>query len=49
MAILKDKNQTIAVGFWMAVTLREGTAPLLSYVGQVQAVDERGIRSALIY
>src|SRR5437762_3065935 len=33
-------NQTIAVGFWVAITLPENMAPLRSYVGKIQAVDE---------
>jgi len=41
-------NQTIAVGFWVAITLPENMAPLRSYVGKVQAVDEHGMRLTLI-
>lgn len=41
-------NQTLAVGFWVAITLAEGMAPLRSYVGKVQAVDEHGMRLTLI-
>ena len=48
MATAKYKDQTIAAGFWIALTLREGTAPLRSYVGQVQAVDTNGVRLTLI-
>jgi hypothetical protein len=48
VAIEKYKDQTIAAGFWVALTLREGTAPLRSYVGEVQAVDGNGIRLTLI-
>jgi len=48
MATAKYKDQTIAAEFWIALTLREGTAPLRSYVGQVQAVDTNGIRLTLI-
>ena len=32
----------------MAVTLSKDTAPLRSYVGKVQAVDEHGIRLTLV-
>jgi hypothetical protein len=38
----------LAVGYGVALTLREGTAPLRCYVGQVQAVDEHGVRITLI-
>ncbi|EGK85120.1 hypothetical protein [Microcoleus vaginatus] len=48
MAMEKYKDQTIAAGFWVALTLREGTAPLRSYVGEVQTVDGNGIRLTLI-
>jgi hypothetical protein len=41
-------NQTIEVGYWMAVSLRKGTAPLRSYVGQVEAIDDHGIRLTLV-
>jgi len=48
MTTAKYKDQTIAAEFWIALTLREGTAPLRSYVGQVQAVDANGVRLTLI-
>jgi hypothetical protein len=48
MDTAKYKDQTIAAEFWIALTLREGTAPLRSYVGQVQAVDANGVRLTLI-
>ncbi len=48
MAIEKYEDQTIAAGFLVALTLREGTAPLRSYVGEVQTVDGNGIRLTLI-
>jgi hypothetical protein len=41
-------NTTLAPGFWVAVTLRPGAAPLRVYVGRVQAVDERGLRLTLV-
>jgi hypothetical protein len=44
----KKSTPTIEVGYWMAVTLPAGTAPLRSYVGQVQAVDDHGIRLTLV-
>ena len=40
----KKHQQTIDVGYWIAVTLPADIAPLRSYVGQVQAVDEQGSR-----
>jgi len=44
----KRINQAIEIGYWMAVTLPKDTAPLRCYVGQVQAVDEHGIRLTLV-
>jgi hypothetical protein len=35
-------------GFWVAPSLAPGAAPLRSYVGQIEAVDERGVRVTLI-
>ena len=35
-------------GWFVAVTLKPGTAPLRSYVGQIQAIDARGIRITLV-
>jgi hypothetical protein len=45
---VKKSRQTIEVGYWLAVTLPADTAPLRSYVGHVQAVDEHGIRLTLV-
>ncbi len=39
---------TLKVGWWVALTLKPGTAPLHSYVGQIQSIDGRGIRITLI-
>ena len=39
--------ETIEVGYWIAATLKKDTAPLRCFVGQVAAVDERGIRVTL--
>jgi len=39
---------TIEPGFWVAVTLKKDSAPLRVYVGQVQEVDDSGIRLTLI-
>lgn len=41
-------RQVIEVGFWVALALEEGSAPLRSYVGEVQALDCRGVRLTLI-
>lgn len=35
-------------GHWVALTLKAGAAPLRVYVGEVQAVDGRGVRITLI-
>lgn len=53
----KDKSTTSAiergdssleVGYVVALSLVEGAAPLRSYVGQIEAIDDRGIRLTLI-
>jgi elongation factor P hydroxylase len=41
-------EHSIDVGYWMAVVLPKDTAPLRCYVGQVQAVDEQGVRLTLM-
>jgi len=41
-------SQALGVGHWVALTLPEGVAPLRSYVGQVQATDEYGVRITLV-
>lgn len=45
---MSEGSGTIEVGYWVALSLRPGTAPLRCYVGEVQAVDERGIRLTLL-
>lgn len=44
---VKEK-QALAVGYWAAVSLPDGAAPMRSYVGEINAVDDRGIRLTLI-
>lgn len=39
---------TVQKGFWVACTLKPGSAPLDVYVGQVQDVDARGLRITLV-
>lgn len=39
---------TLEPGFWIAATLKKDSAPLRVYVGEVQEVDDRGIRITLI-
>jgi hypothetical protein len=39
---------TLQPGWWVALTLAAGSAPLRCYVGEVQAVDERGVRITLV-
>jgi len=39
---------TLQKGFFVALTLRHGAAPLDVYVGQVQEVDEHGVRITLV-
>ena len=45
---IETTEATIQKGYWMALTLTRGSAPLRSYVGQVQAIDDHGIRLTLI-
>jgi len=40
--------RTLERGWWLALTLHRDTAPLRCYAGQVCAVDERGVRLAMI-
>ncbi len=40
--------KALVPGYWVALTLQEGAAPLRCYVGRVQAVDEHGVRITLI-
>jgi hypothetical protein len=40
--------QSLHPGWWVALTLRADTAKLRVYVGQVQALDDRGVRITLI-
>jgi hypothetical protein len=39
--------ETIEVGYWISATLKKDTAPLRCFVGQVRAVDQRGISVTL--
>ena len=38
------KSQVIQPGYYVAIFLVPGTAPLVCYIGLVQAVDEYGVR-----
>src|SRR5260221_10271229 len=42
------KRACFVPGYWVAVCLHPGAAPIRVYVGQIQAVDERGVRLTLI-
>jgi hypothetical protein len=44
----KWQQQTLAPGFWVAITLKPDAAPLRVYVGQIQAVDTHGVRLTLV-
>jgi hypothetical protein len=41
-------DQTLKPGWWVALTLHRDAAPLRSYVGKVQQVDDRGVRITMI-
>jgi hypothetical protein len=38
----------LKVGWWAALTLKAGVAPLRCYVGQIQALDTEGVRITLV-
>jgi hypothetical protein len=40
--------ETLEPGLWVALTLRPNTAPSRCYVGQVEAVDDKGVRIRLV-
>jgi hypothetical protein len=44
----EKRQPTLYPGFWAALTLRAGTAPLRCYVGVVQSVDAHGVRITLV-
>lgn len=44
----KSFDATLKVGWWVAATLKPGSAPLRVYVGQIQSVDSRGLRMTLV-
>jgi hypothetical protein len=48
MAQANWRQQTLAPGFWVALTLSPEAALLRVYVGQVQAVDAHGVRLTLV-
>ncbi|MBF2013862.1 MAG: hypothetical protein IGS23_01255 [Rivularia sp. T60_A2020_040] len=48
MSIEDCKNRCILPNFYIAVVLRENTAPKRFYVGQVKETDEYGIRLTLM-
>lgn len=39
---------TLEPGFWIAATLKKDSAPLRVYVGEIQEIDDRGVRITLI-
>lgn len=43
-----EQLTTLREGYWVALTLHEGVAPLTCYVGQVEEVDEQGVRLTLV-
>jgi hypothetical protein len=48
MTVADDARPTLTPGWWVALTLRPDAAPLRVYVGEVQQVDEHGVRITLI-
>ncbi|MGH7781070.1 MAG: hypothetical protein ACREQR_14730 [Candidatus Binataceae bacterium] len=47
-ATRKQNEPVLRVGWWVAVTLKAGAAPLRCYAGEIQAIDDRGLRLTLI-
>jgi hypothetical protein len=45
---IKTGEPTLKPGWWVALTLKAGTAPQRSYVGQIQAIDARGLRLTMV-
>lgn len=44
----KGNQLALKIGWWAAVTLKPGTAPLRCYVGKIEALDDRGLRLATV-
>ena len=44
----KTTGPTLKPGWWVAVVLKPGAAPLRSYVGQIQTIDAQGMRLTLV-
>src|SRR5262249_49139555 len=44
----KVTDATLKVGWWVALVLKPDAAPLRSYAGKIQAIDERGLRIPFI-
>lgn len=42
------EQQTLRSGYWVALTLKPDAAPLRSYVGKIEEVDDKGVRITLI-
>lgn len=46
--MIENKINSLSPGMWVALGLRENVAPLRSYIGQIQSVDDRGVRITLV-
>jgi hypothetical protein len=46
--IAAKNDSALKIGWWAAVTLKPGAAPLRCYVGQIQAIDAQGLRLTLV-
>jgi hypothetical protein len=47
-APVHKNDKGLAIGYWVALTLKPDAAPLRAYVGQVQALDQYGVRITLV-
>ena len=45
---ITGQSDTLQVGYAVALTLPEGVAPLRCYVGQIEVIDDLGLRMTLM-
>ena len=48
IGMAEKKDNTLQVGYAVALTAKEGVAPFRCYVGQIEAIDQRGVRLTLM-
>jgi hypothetical protein len=45
---MKTNIEHLKLGYWVAISIKDNTAPSRSYVGQIEAMDSSGIRLTLL-